>query len=52
MHGVRVRKKAIVSGDWIDESKAFANIQLICENSALKFKFREAYEKKFIRCSF
>ena len=30
--------KAISTGGWNDESEAFANIQLVCENCALKFK--------------
>jgi len=30
--------KAISTRGWNDESEAFANIQLVCENCALKFK--------------
>jgi hypothetical protein len=29
---------AVKTGGWTDESEEFANIQLVCENCALKFK--------------
>jgi hypothetical protein len=29
---------AVKTGGWTDESEAFANIKLVCENCALKFK--------------